>query len=137
MIDKKTYNTLSWTWGLPMTIIGKLAELILTALGHKSEKFGYAKYFVIGEGWGGVSLGKIFIVSKDCGEDIKKHEYGHTVQNCIFGFLMPFIVCIPSAIRCLWFKCYYRKGLTPPTDYDSIWFEKQATMMGNLYKGDE
>jgi hypothetical protein len=28
---------------------------------------------------------------------------------------------------------YYKKGLTPPTDYDAIWFEGQATKWGEKY----
>ena len=45
---------------------------------------------------------------------------------------MPFVICIPSAIR-YWYRelKYYRKGLYPETDYDSIWFEGQATKWGN------
>ena len=44
---------------------------------------------------------------------------------------MPFVVSIPSAIR-YWNRKlnYHDKGLTPPTEYDDIWFEKQATKLG-------
>ena len=56
------------------------------------------------------------------------HECGHGIQNCIWGPLMIFVVCIPSATR-YWYRefKYHRKGLTPPTKYDDIWFEGQAT----------
>ena len=45
---------------------------------------------------------------------------------------MPFIVCIPSAIR-YWYrniKVSFGKDLQP---YDSIWFEGQATTLGLKY----
>jgi hypothetical protein len=54
------------------------------------------------------------------------------LQNLIWGPLFPFVIAIPSAIR-YWYRelKYYRKGLYPDTDYDSIWFEGQATKWGN------
>ena len=47
---------------------------------------------------------------------------------------MPFVVCIPSAVR-YWYRefKYHRKKLTPPTKYDDIWFEGQATKWGSEY----
>lgn len=56
------------------------------------------------------------------------HEAGHGLQNIIFGPFQIILVSIPSAIR-FWYRelKYYRKGKTPPTDYDSVWFEGMAT----------
>ncbi len=47
---------------------------------------------------------------------------------------MPFVVGIPSMIR-YWYRelKYNRKGKVPPTSYDSIWFEGQATRIGVNY----
>ncbi|MBO5712210.1 MAG: hypothetical protein J6R47_05160 [Acholeplasmatales bacterium] len=48
---------------------------------------------------------------------------------------MPFVICIPSALR-YWYRelRYNRKGITPPTKYDDIWFEDEATKLGRLYR---
>lgn len=47
---------------------------------------------------------------------------------------MLFVITIPSAIR-YWYRelKYHRKGLVPPTMYDDIWFEGQATRWGQTY----
>ena len=41
---------------------------------------------------------------------------------------MFFVITGPSIVR-YWYRelKYYRKGLVPPTKYDDIWFEGQAT----------
>lgn len=124
----------SLTWGLPMTLIGALVAFALIYVGYTPKRFGYLIYFEVGEKWGGVELGAFFIVNKNASEHIKQHEAGHGIQNIMFGFLMPFIVCIPSATR-YWIREYKkRKGLAatlPP--YDSIWFEGQATRLGKKH----
>lgn len=62
------------------------------------------------------------------------HEAGHGLQNIVWGFLFPFVVCIPSAIR-YWYRelKYHRKHIKPKTEYDDIWFEGQATRWGHIY----
>lgn len=47
---------------------------------------------------------------------------------------MWFVITIPSIIR-YWYRelKYNKKGLTPPTEYDDIWFEGQATKWGYKY----
>ena len=44
------------------------------------------------------------------------------------------LIQLASAIR-YWYRelKYYRKGLRPPKEYDSIWFEGQATRFGYKY----
>jgi hypothetical protein len=62
------------------------------------------------------------------------HECGHGLQNIMFGPLFIFIIFIPSCIR-YWYRelRYERKGIMPPTSYDSIWFEGWATELGKKY----
>ena len=134
---KWLFYLISFTWGLPMTLIGCVVSLILLISRHKVYKFGNSWYFKVGDNWGGVNLGICFI----CGESddthhLKCHESGHGVQNLFMGFLFPFLVAIPSAIR-YWYRelKYYRKCKEPKTDYDNIWFEGQATKLGVKYYG--
>ena len=134
MKNKILFYILSFTWGLPMTLIGGLVALVLLCTGHKPKKWGGCWYFTIGKNWGGVELGLVFLTDNNENEHTKNHEFGHAIQNCFYGPLMPFIVCIPSAIR-YWYRelRYRRKGLQPTTKYDDIWFEGEATELGYMY----
>lgn len=98
-ISKPLFYTLSVTWGCIMTTIGALVSLILLILGYKPKKWNYCYYFEVGENWGGIELGMFFVTDKSSSIRIKNHEHGHGIQNCYLGVFMPFVVCIPSAIR--------------------------------------
>ena len=133
-MSKLKFYILSFTWGLPMTLIGCIVSLVLLIAGKKPKKYGYSWYFEVGHNWGGLELGVCFLTSKNPSTHIKNHEVGHSIQNCYWGFLMPFVICIPSAIR-YWYRefKYNRKGLTPPTKYDDVWFEGDATKRGTEF----
>lgn len=130
-MKKIVYWFLSLTWGLPMTLIGLIIALALLITGHKPHKFGYTFYFKVGKSWGGLNLGAIFITDSTPSEHTLCHEHGHGLQNCVFGVLFPFLIGIPSVVR-YWYREieYYRKHRIPPTRYDDIWFEGQASFWG-------
>ena len=134
--NKFLFYFLSFTWGLPMTLIGCLVAVVLLVLGYKPKKWGWCWYFEVGENWGGVELGIFFLTNKNPSVNIKNHEHGHGLQNCVFGFLMPFIVCIPSAVR-YWYREYLvlsgRKKSYELPDYDSVWFERDASTLGTEF----
>lgn len=125
------YYILNYTWGILMTLIGWLVYLVLLPFARSRGKFFHAHYLVVGNNhWGGVSIGVCFFICADYVE-LKQHEYGHTFQNAYYGLAMPFIVSIPSAIRYWYYSICIKHGKTfPPNWYDSIWFEKQATLWG-------
>lgn len=133
-MTKKQFYTLNLTWGILLNIVGFIVALVLLCTGAKPKKHGGCIYFNVGKSWGGLELGLVFLTDERDSEHTKNHELGHAVQNAKYGLLMPFIVSIPSAIR-YWYRefKYYRKGKKPPTDYDSIWFEGEATKLGNEY----
>lgn len=97
----------SCTWGIVMTLIGAIGALALIIGGQAPRVFHGRVYFQLGRGWGGVSLGAFFFLSTTSPDSTKQHEAGHTVQNLIFGPLMPFVVCIPSAFRCVLRDCTF------------------------------
>lgn len=132
MLSKKKFYILSCTWGCILTLAGLIVASVLMCLGFKPKKYGWCYYFEVGKNWGGLNLGIICITDNEPTKHTKNHEHGHAVQNCMFGPLMPFIVCIPSAIR-YWYRelNYNKKGKKPPTEYDDAWFEGQATRIGN------
>ena len=123
------------TWGLLMNIIGLISALFLLIIGKTPYRVGHTFMFYFGKGWGGLTLGAVIIVSHDCSFSTISHEYGHTVQNLIFGPFELFIG-IASAAR-YWYREIKRKRdpacHLPP--YDSIWFEGQATRLGLKFLG--
>lgn len=128
---------LSFTWGLPVTLIGAIVALLMIFTGHKPRLFHHLIYFEVGgEDWGGFSCGCFFVVNKNASLSMMQHECGHSLQNIVLGFLMPFVVSIPSAVR-YWYREYLvREGKKlyselPP--YDSAWFEKSASDLGAKY----
>ena len=115
-----------------MNIIGALVALALLCAGYKPKRFGPCIYFVVGKHWGGVNLGMFFLTDSYETEHTKRHEFGHSIQNARYGLLFPFIVAIPSAIR-YWVLTYKEKKGQPVPDYDSVWFEGEATKLGYEY----
>ncbi len=118
-----------------MTAFGAIIAAVLICLGYKPKKHVGCWYFEVGTGWGGFEAGLFFVCSKGSNISLKDHEFGHNIQNCILGPFMPFVVSIPSAIR-YWYRefKYKRSGKIPPTNYDSIWFEGQATKLGQFFR---
>ena len=125
-MTKKQFYIQNLTWGLPLNIVGFVVAIVLLCTGHKPSKHGGCLYFQVGKGWGGLNLGLVMLTDDKPTEHTKNHEFGHAIQNAKYGLAMPFIVCIPSAIR-----YWYRQMVTPKTKYDDIWFEGEATKLGN------
>ena len=135
-MNKFLFYLLSFTWGLPMTLIGCMVSLVLLIAGYKPKKYGYTWYFEVGNNWGGLELGVMFLTNKTPSTHTKNHEVGHTLQNCYLGPLTPFVVSIPSAIR-YWYREYLvrsgKKKWSELPDYDSIWFEGDASKRGTEF----
>ena len=133
--NKTLFHLLSFTWGILTTLCGCIVALAMLAIGHKPHKFCDHIYFKVGKKpWGGLELGWIFFLT-DCRptEYLKRHEVGHSLQACIFGPLMPFVVSLPSIIRYWYREIRSRRGLKNNTGYYDIWFEKQASDFGEKY----
>ena len=132
-MKKSVFYFLSLTWGLPMTLIGAIAVGALKLAGYEVKKWGYCYYVEVGTGWGGVDLGMFFITSTDAFRSTRDHEHGHALQNCIWGILMPFVIGIPSLIRYWYLTFKVLVDLDYSYDYDSIWFEGQASRWGTQF----
>ncbi len=132
-LSKRAFYILSWTWGLPLTLIGAITMLVLIIGGKKPKKWGYCYYVEVGKGWGGLNLGMFFITNENPTYITKCHEFGHGIQNCYLGVLMPFVVTIPSAIRYWYRRIRQNLGHKITTLYYDIWFEKQASELGKYY----
>lgn len=135
----RTFRTIlfyivSFTWGLPLTLLGGVGVLIAFLLRCPVKRFGPCLYAVVGNRlWGGLEGGPFFFVDRS--EDIKilEHEYGHGIQNCFFGPLMLPVISIPSAIRYQIRLKKQKRGKPLKGGYYDIWFEKQASKAGEKY----
>ena len=133
------YYILNYTWGIIMTLIGWIVILFCAIfLNSKIQKHGPAYYVMIGDNWGGLELGKSFLVADNMGDSwtkhTKNHELGHTFQNAIYGPFVIFLVAIPSMCR-YWYDRLEKKHASERGSnwYDSAWFEGSATDMGNWF----
>ena len=132
--NKYLFYFLSLTWGLPLTLFGSVTALFLILTGHKPERYGYCRYFTLKGDFGGFEGGIFFVRDSSAGERINAHELGHGIQNCYLGPFEIILVTIPSAIRYWYRRLSVRKNAEKKLkDYDAIWFEAQATRLGNEY----
>ena len=133
ILKRILFYILSFTWGLPQTLIGLICIITLAPFG-KIHVYHGRLYAAIGKNWGGLELGCFFLRDTTSTEQITYHECGHGLQNIIWGPLMIPVISLPSIIR-YWYRelKYERKGIKPPTEYDAIWFEHQATTWGDKY----
>ena len=130
------YYFLNFTWGIVMTFMGLLITLVLLISGKKPKKHERVWYFEVGEYWGGVNFGVMFLAGKDPSKGLKSHEYGHSFQNAIFGPLFPLLIGIPSMIRYWYREIIWRTNREKYRElpkYDDIWFEGSATDIGKKY----
>jgi hypothetical protein len=128
-MKKTLFYTLSFTWGIIMTAIGLIVGLVLKMFGFKAKKHGWCYYFEVGNNWGGVNLGVVFLTSKNPSEHTRNHEHGHALQNCLWGPLMPVVISLPSAAR-YWLRHFQQKRGEQLEPYDSVWYEGQASSWG-------
>lgn len=123
------YYWIQFTWGLPLNLVGILVYYFLVKI-LKCKTYKHRKMIciVVPINFGGLNLGA-FAIHGEKDYDVATHEYGHSIQNLMWGWLMPFVITIPSAAR------YWQRELSkvpPKTGYYDIWFEKQATDLGLL-----
>lgn len=133
-MKKFIYYLLSFTWGGIMTLVGLLVALVLVVFGkNKPKKFEGCLHFMVGKkSWGGLSLGIVILTDKGDHRSTKSHEVGHSLQNCLYGVLMP-IFSLCSAARYHYRNYRTSKGYINTTAYDDFWFEGQATRWGKKH----
>lgn len=133
-MKKFLYWLVQLTWGGLLTIPGLLITgfciLFLKGTPHKN---GYSYIVEIGGNWGGLEIGAVALCGRYSENDpawyehTRRHEFGHSIQQLIFGPFQMFIVGIPSACR------YWYRRLTPNKShrpYDYAIFEYTASKWG-------
>lgn len=125
------YVLLQCSWGIIQTVIGFIIFIFNVTKKH------CIYHGAIVTTWnysGSVSLG-LFVFISNCDSQTYKrlllHEYGHTIQSIILGFLYVPIILVPSLIWCgLPFFKKYRK--LKSISYYSFYPEKWADFLGQL-----
>ena len=131
-VFKFLYYFLSFTWGILTNIAGALIAFVMIITGHRPKRFCGSVYFEFGKKYfGGFSYGIFFFKDRSTEMRLLCHEYGHSIQNCIFGPFMLFIVNLPSTCRYWSRRIRSKRGRAMRRAYDDIWFEGQATRLGS------
>ncbi|MCM1322810.1 MAG: hypothetical protein NC218_01355 [Acetobacter sp.] len=147
------YWILHIIWAAPTFLIGAVVSLFMLMTGHKPHRFGCTFYFTVKFVKNcGCEFGPMFVLADNCSASLhmKQHEHGHGIQALIFGPITLFVVSLPSIIRFWYRELKERKMVkklakqkitakelvdwyrTVP-EYESIWFEAQATKLGEKY----
>lgn len=119
---------LLWFWQFPQNITGWLLWLFVFK-SHATVRHKGARMMFTYQMSGGVTLGKwVFLDARYYGygnaASVMKHEYGHTVQSKILGWLYLPYVGIQSLIHAI----FHRKG-----NYSHFWTEKWADRLADKY----
>lgn len=93
------FYLLSFTWGIIVTAIGFAVSIIFLITGHKPSYVCGCFHFEIGKHWGTLTLGPFIFTHHNVDDVVMSHEFGHSIQNIIFGPVMILLVTIPSIIR--------------------------------------
>lgn len=135
-----TFYLLSFTWGLLHTLVGLFVFLFVVIFMRNKVKlsvqYGRIKVNFPEGRFGGVSLGIVYMTGRTDSVRLNQHELGHTIQNIYFGPLFLPLIGIPSIVRAAFWrkirdKHYAQYGEYP--SYDRIWFESQATRLGQRH----
>ncbi|MEA3248381.1 MAG: hypothetical protein U9Q73_01620 [Nanoarchaeota archaeon] len=129
-MNKKLEHFLIWIWCFPQMVIGLIYYI---ALKNKITKIkiykGIPIYCFKGKMIFGLSLGKwIFIEERIFNIQTIKHEYGHKIQNYIFGPLAIIFLDIPSTI--IFFLSKINKKIKE--NYHKYFPERWADKLGEV-----
>ena len=119
---------IKYIWQLPQNIIGLIMGLHYRRKGYKT--LAYKDRLITY--WGrytGLSLGKYIFVNERAREYTIKHEYGHTKQSLLLGWLYLLVIGLPSLIWCNCFEKYRRKH---NVSYYSFYTEKWANKLAGI-----
>lgn len=127
------YYKLHWKKCWILTTLGVIVSFILVSLcGCKKEKYREAIVIRCKIKDCGFTLGYHIFVCEDADEALLSHEYGHTLQNILYGNKMIIKVTIPSTVR--FWRRRFDEEYRSKEPYDAAWFEAEATMFGKNIK---
>lgn len=127
-------NIILWSWCLPQTLIG---FFIIIFLRVQNRIIKFSKYeettLIISKNYLfflGLSLGKFIFVDETQNKiELIKHEYGHTLQNYLFGPFYLIIIGFPSIFQAVRFNL--DKNFNDK-EYENSFPEKWADKLGRV-----
>lgn len=119
-------KVLLYAWQLPQNLVGLIYGKIVKAI-KLGDYYGARTYY---HKYGGsVTLGDYIYLDKHAGEKTLRHEYGHTMQSKILGWLYLIVIGLPSILHAI----VHTKG-----DYYHFYTEKWANKLADKkFKKDE
>lgn len=119
MKKQTAFFVLSLLWGFPMTLIGAVVAFALILVGVKPERHGWCWYFTIGDNWGGVSLGCVFLVDNRDNRHTKNYEY---CTNLTAAPALPATTLAECCYRHMFYDCTsLRISSTLSSEYHTAW----------------
>lgn len=121
------WHFLLWLWQMPQQIVGFWMMFAYLRKGrtNKMIPFETSVVFRVSGFKGGLSLGKYIFVNI-LNYDLIRHEYGHSRQSKILGWLYLPVIGLPSLI---WFHCYKK---TWKKSYYWFYTERWADYLGGI-----
>jgi hypothetical protein len=115
-------SILLYVWQLPQNILGEILTLCYRT--GKGRDYHGIRLHYSDTIPGGISLGRHIILNRKYrnDDDEKRHEWGHTRQSMMLGWLYLIVIGLPSII---WASRRRR-------DYYSFWTERWADRLGGV-----
>ncbi len=139
----KLKNFIIATWELPQNILGAIVKKVCKAKPITTYKDATVYSW---NNFGGMSLGKYifvpftaelltpggFFVNEKYADQLIKHEYGHTKQSKLLGWLYLLVIGLPSLI---WANCFVGYRERTGKRYYSFYTEKWADKLAGIERG--
>lgn len=121
---------LQWTWCLPQNLVGLLLLLVHKNGAHRRFRGAYVTAW---QHQGCTSMGCFIFMEQRSMDDrpLLVHEYGHTMQSAVLGWLYLPVAGLPSV---LW---YALPGLRKGRGYYSFYTERWANHWGEKICGEK
>jgi hypothetical protein len=137
---KNIVSVIRWIWQLPQNLLGFMLSrnyvLKHACISRNGKWVVYFKPFFRS----GISLGNYIILDYwYCGRDSRQiiyHEYGHSRQSLILGWLYLPLVGLPSIIGNIWDRLFHKKWSSDRREkwYYSRYPENWADKLGGVIR---
>lgn len=124
-------DVLLWLWQFPQNILAFIIYKCLLYWSYPSGKY-YGKYVIYNKViLSSFCLGEYLFMRISAPENVVKHEFGHSKQSEILGWLYIPAVAIPSIVLNIYCRIARKLGYNP--DYYSHYPERWANKLAEKY----
>ena len=122
---------LLFIWELPQNLVGLVIYIIEKRKGEYSYKYRDNRTVTYWHLTSGISLGSFIFVNKWATNETIKHEFGHTKQSKMLGWLYLLVIGLPSLI---WAGCFEKYRQKHNISYYSFYTERWADDLGEVVR---